>query len=252
MLHYSESTAPKIKKYLTGLMVISCTILYAVYTLAIAPLYSYISSNVVFSSTWLPFAVRLVLEILDIAIFAFAYFAIIYAFFRFTKKKSIARFPIVYLIITLIRRTVTLIVQWIGAGSIGSDDYISIVVWFAIDAVQVGIVLAIVAYERHKFNDFLKTSKTSPRSLKLLPFKKVYDKNNPLQICMLRIAILISGIKIVTRIISDIQYGAPRSFPEGLVMVIYYLADLLNGIAFYAMVWGLFALVTKIISFPNL
>jgi len=61
----------------------------------------------------------------------------------------------------------------------------------------------------------------------------------------LKLAVMISGIKIVTRVISDLYYGAPESLAEGLIMIAYYTSDLLNGVIFYTILWFLFSHINK-------
>ena len=65
------------------------------------------------------------------------------------------------------------------------------------------------------------------------PFKKILDASNPLQLCLLKIAILFSATKILSRLLYDFGIGAPNDFAEFLVMLAYYLSDVLLGIVFY-------------------
>jgi hypothetical protein len=44
---------------------------------------------------------------------------------------------------------------------------------------------------------------------------------------------IIFGIKIITRIINDVTYGIPGSFGEILIMIVYYLTDILYGLVAY-------------------
>ena len=65
------------------------------------------------------------------------------------------------------------------------------------------------------------------------PFRKFYSKGNPVQRCLLIIGIILASLKVLSRVIFDIDYGAPESFEECLVMAVYYLSDLLIGLIFY-------------------
>ena len=65
------------------------------------------------------------------------------------------------------------------------------------------------------------------------PFKKIFDKTNALQYCLLKIAILFSATKILSRLLYDFGIGAPEDFGEFLIMCAYYLSDLIFGIVFY-------------------
>ena len=245
MLHYPTETKANIKKYLLMLMAVSCAVLYLIYTVALVPLYTYLSTNVLFMGGWLPFTIRLLLEILDVAIFAIAYFSITYAFFRITPKKAII-FPILYIILALFRRLISLLAELISSGHIGTEDFLSLGLYYILDVLQLLAVIAIVCYEYNKCNKFItERKKAGINTPDFLPFSKTLDKNNPLQACSFKLALLISGIKIATRIISDMYYGFPKSLAEGLVMMAYYLSDMLNGLIFYTLLWLLFNYINK-------
>ena len=244
MLQYSNETKNDIKKYLVYFMIFVCLCLYVIYT-ALAWLYTQASTNVLFIGGWLPFVMRLLLELIDVAIFAGAYFCIVYAFFRMSIKKAWL-FPVLYLVLSLVRRAITLLLQLIQVQYIGSDDILSLVMYYVLDGIQLCIVLAVVIYEVRKsrrfINDYKEAGLETPE---FLPFTKVFSKNNPFQMCSLKLAVMISGIKIATRIVSDLYYGAPESLAEVLIMAAYYTSDLLNGVIFYTILWFLFSHINK-------
>ena len=68
-------------------------------------------------------------------------------------------------------------------------------------------------------------------------FSCIYSKRNPLQRVALKTGIMLSVIKIITRIRYDIMYGAPSGISEILIMVVYYLSDVLVFAVFYAICW---------------
>ncbi len=244
MLHYSNETKNDIKKYLVYFMIVVCLCMYVIYT-ALAWLYTQASTNVLFIGGWLPFVMRLLLELIDVAIFAGAYFCIVYAFFRISIKKAWL-FPVLYLILSLLRRALTLLLQFVQVQYIGSDDILSLVLYYIFDVVQLCIVIAVVIYEVRKSRRFINNYKDAGLDIpKFLPFTNVFSKNNPFQMCSLKLAIMISGIKIGTRIVSDLYYGAPESLAEALIMIAYYASDLLNGVIFYTILWFLFSNINK-------
>lgn len=246
MLHYPDETKKQIKKYLLVFMVLSCIALYAIYTLILAPIYTAVSTNVLFIGGWLPFVIRILLEIIDIAIFAVVYFSIIYAFLRMSPK-NIAIFPILYLLLNLLRCSMSLLTEYLTSGYVGSDSYISQGTYYILDLISLTLILIIATVLRIVCAIYIKIyKKVRVAPPHFIPFTKVFDIKNPIQICSLLIAGIVSFLKICTRIISDIFYGAPASIAEGLVMVAYYLSDLLNGLIFYAMFWFLFAHMNKI------
>ena len=244
MLHYPYETKKDIKKYLVLFMISACIIFYAIY-ITLAWLYTQASTNVLFMDGWLPFFMRLLLELIDVTVFASAYFCIIYSFFRMSKKDA-CLFPIVYLTLTFLRRSASLLIEFIVSGYIGSEDLLSLGLYYFLDVIQIVVVIAIVLYEASKCNNFINAHrKAGIDAPHFLPFTSVINKNNPLQRCSFKLAVMISGIKIFTRIISDLYYGAPKSLAEALVMLAYYSADLLNGVIFYSILWLLFAQINK-------
>ena len=246
MLHYPEETKSKIIKYLFCLMAISCSALYVIYTVILVPMYTYFSTDILFMGSLLPFFIRILLEIIDVAIFAVAYFSIIYAFFRERMSQKPFLFPIVYLALALARRAISLLVEFISSGYVGMEDLLSLGLYYLFDIIQLIVVMIIVIWERNKCICFItERKKLGIATSDLLPFNNVLDKNNPLQACSLKLAVLVAGIKIVTRIISDIYYGLPASISEVLVMAAYYLSDLLNGVVFYVLLWFLFNHINK-------
>lgn len=244
MLHYSSETKNDIKKYLIYFMIAVCLCLSIIY-IALAWLYTQVSTNVLFIGGWLPFVMRLLLELIDVAIFAGAYFCIVYAFFRMSAKKAWL-FPVLYVILAFARRALTLLLQFIQVQYIGSDDILSLILYYAFDVIQLCIVLAVVIYEvcksRRFINNYKEAGLETPR---FLPLTAVFSKNNPLQMCSLKLAVIISGFKILTRIVSDLYYGAPESLGEALIMAAYYTSDLLNGVVFYTILWFLFSHINK-------
>lgn len=244
MLHYPNDTKKSIKKYLVLFMSIVCISLFAIY-IPLAWFYSEISTNIAYDGTWLPFVVHLLLNLIDIAIFASAYFCITYAFFRLPKKTAWI-FPILYLVLALCRRALTLMLQFIVTKYIGPDEFISLGFYYFLEVILLGIALLIVILECKKCAQYVTAHKKAGVDIpEFLPFSNVVNKNNPLQVCSFKLAVMIAGTKILTRIISDIYYGAPESFLEGLVMAVYYCSDLLNGLIFYTLLWYLFTHINK-------
>jgi hypothetical protein len=66
-----------------------------------------------------------------------------------------------------------------------------------------------------------------------LPFEKLYESSNPLQKASLLTGILLASIKVLTRVIYDIGYGAPTSILDLLRMIVYYLSDVLICVIIY-------------------
>ena len=89
----------------------------------------------------------------------------------------------------------------------------------------------------------MKKSKTKKITTNVLPFAKLLDLSNPLQKSAFKMSILVCGVKILTRIINEFTMPAPASIVEVLVMIAYYLFDLLYGILAYVIALVVFSVI---------
>ena len=81
---------------------------------------------------------------------------------------------------------------------------------------------------------------------KLLPFNKLFSFSNPLQRVIAVSALILSASKIVSRIIYDVQIGAPESQEETVEMLIYYASDILVGaVTLFAMTYIILSFYSK-------
>ena len=72
--------------------------------------------------------------------------------------------------------------------------------------------------------------------------QKIQIKNDPLRASALLGAILISFVRVVSRISYDISYGAPTDQADLLWMIAYYSLDILIGVVAY---FAMLCLITK-------
>jgi hypothetical protein len=200
-------------------------------------------------------AVMYVLEIgillLDLALYAVAFSFFVWAIHQYGFRTSFPFF-ISYAVLTAARRILALLLELIFAGAVGADDFVSIGIYFVFDLLTVAVVLTVIAYEFQKYNSYLIEWKKVQRDLGnhqdapiLCPFEKLFSRANPLQVCALKVSILLSAVKIVSRIIFDVFYGAPTSISDLLIMIIYYLSDILIGVLVYAAMLWIFGLLYK-------
>ena len=64
-------------------------------------------------------------------------------------------------------------------------------------------------------------------------FNKLYSRNNALHRSALCVAVVISAIKLISRMVFDIGYGLPDGMTDLLWMVAGYASDLLSGVIVY-------------------
>ncbi len=246
----SKSFEPSRKKSHVRFMTVSVAVLYVV-SLLLGFVYSSVSNNIVYMSSALMYVLEISLQLLDLALYAVAFSFFIFATHRYGFRASVPFF-ISYAVLTACRRILSLVLELLLSGSVGADDFVSIGVYFLLDMITCAVVLAIIAYEFKKYNGYLREWKKAQRALgkddtapALCPFTKLYNRANPLQVCALKIGILLSSVKILSRIIFDLYYGAPTTLSETLIMVIYYLSDILIGVLVYAAMFWIFGRLYK-------
>ncbi len=249
MLTSSKSAEPNLKKHYIGFMAAAIALLYTA-TVCLGIVYSSVSNNIVYMNSFLMYVIEIGLQILDIAIYSVAFSFFVYATHRYTLRGALPFFGI-YVGLTALRRVASLLLELLLSGAIGADDVSSVIIYFLLDFLTCGIVVAIAAYEFKKFGRYLTEWKRIQRDLgndptppALCPFEKVFSKKNPLQVCALKVGVLLSAVKIISRIIFDLYIGAPTGISDLLIMIIYYLSDILIGVIVYAAMLGLFRLLT--------
>jgi hypothetical protein len=117
-------------------------------------------------------------------------------------------------------------------------DSVYLGVYFALQMLQLLVVYIFTRIDSDKFKAYVATfdsnkSRNEAQPTKILPFSKLINWNNPLQRSAIKMSLLILLIKLVTRVINDISYGAPESVGEVLIMVLYYLSDIIYGAVAY-------------------
>jgi len=246
----SHLPEPNRKKIYLRLMTVAVAILY-VASLLLGFVYSSVSNNIVYMNSALMYVLEIGLQLLDLALYAVAFSFFVFATQRYGFRASVPFF-ISYTVLTVLRRILSLVLELLLSGAVGADDFVSIGVYFLLDMVTCAVVLGIIAYEFKKYNAYLAEWKKAQRALgkddappALCPFEKLYSRANPLQVCALKIGVLLSAVKILSRIIFDIYYGAPTTFSEVLIMVIYYLSDILIGVLVYAAMFWIFGRLYK-------
>ena len=216
--------------------------------------YTYANTDIVLYTSVLPELLDVLMDITEIAVFALGFGIFMYAcFHRATKNQKLGLVGI-FSGAVLFRRLCDLLVSLIIFSAIDIENLIYAVVYLLLDLLLVwGISLFIHLRSNRYFKNIILKAKASalfkddlPVDLKkedLFPFKKLYSKENPLQSCALWSGIILSAVKIVSRMLYDIGYGAPSGIMEILIMVVYYGSDIALGILFY---FGALFVLTRI------
>ena len=232
------------------MMTIIVSVLYAA-TLGLGVLYSIVSNNIVYMNSFLMYVIEIGLQLLEITLYSVAFAFFVCAIYRYEFRSSVP-FLASYVLLTALYRVASLFFELLFSGAIGPDDVSSAIVYFVLDILIATLVVVISCFDFKHYRAYLKKwlkmkrlvdeNATAPA---LYPFEKVFSKSNPLQVCAMKIAVLLSAFKIISRIIFDLYYGAPTTLSEALIMVVYYLSDLLLGVIAYTTMLAIFARLFK-------
>ncbi len=227
------------------LMTAGCAIIFSAIAFIIEPVYIFINSDVLTSTTFLPRVLDLLCDLCDIGAFAFCYGLIIFAAVTRSTKAAWGLFGI-YIFACALRRGLVLLISYIIYSYVSDFDLVGVGSVFAIECtIALFVTLLSVAvggtYRRNRATQKVARVTGDPSGTEGTGLFTVFSKNEPLLVCALITAAVMTLIKLGMRIISDIGYGAPTSAAEILIMVIYYLFDILLCVLLYAAMWLLFS-----------
>ena len=214
--------------------------------LIIIPIYATLEADVAYSGSLLTIVIKYLQDFFDLFAFSSAYALIIFSALLLDGKRSrfIALFyAITYLFIIPVKMLMNVVIY----GSLGSTsqiiiDVIYLGVYFVLYLLQLLAVYIFAATDSSRYISSLEALRASKRDKarqraenigSVLPFSKFFDWYNPLQRSAIKMSALITAIKVGTRIINDVSVGAPESFGEVMIMVVYYLSDFIYGAVAY-------------------
>ncbi len=221
------------------MMLICCSAFFSLLTFILSPIYSAISANIVFYTTLLPDILDVLIQLLEIAAFASCYSIVILSV---TAKGASASCGVcwIYVAACTVRRAAAAVITYIQYGSLPSEEVASLMLYLSLETVQIFLVL-LFAYQSSKNwrasvkaakKAALKTGGSVNADISLNP---AYSSINPLKNTAFKAGVMLAVIKILSRIVYDVTYGAPNGLSEILIMTVYYLSDVLIAIIFYAM-----------------
>ena len=244
----------KSKKLVIIAMLLFCTLPIILNAVVLVPLYTSIQSNVAFDSSPLGVIIKYFQDFLDLSSFAVSYALIIFSALLISRKRAHLA-VLLYTVSFALRIPLRLVMNIAIYGTLGTSaqitvDIIYLLVYFSLEMLQLLIVYIFAVTDSNKYIYHLEMqkekrkkaskSKNNKKDIQpaeqiksVLPLSKMFDWYNPLQRSAMKMSILILVMKIISRILNDISIGAPQSFGEVMVMIMYYLSDVLYGIVAY-------------------
>lgn len=231
-----------------------CAAFFALITFAIKPLYVYSLSVSPLNNTVLPTLISYLYQLIETVSFAVCFAMIIYAAVVRSARCGIKIF-LIYVIADLVRHAADLGTTYLTFLYIDSADVFNSGINLLIEALCAAVVLAVSVFVGKAYREMLSEKQKAARitgdlcSLKPLEVNTVYSRKNPLLLCALISGILLSALKIAMRISHDVKYtrffGAPEEIGEILLMIAYYLSDVLICALVYAVEWVIFSRLIK-------
>ena len=232
-------------KWLYLTMMLGCGGLFILLSFGLTMAYLACNNNIILFQSALPEVLDVFRELGELLAWAIALSLLSYAIFFRIPKSTVLRLVVLLGALLLLHRIFDLLAILIMYQSVSLyEDVIFNAFYWGIDLLFLAISLLLAtstakAYYRHraaknKVKSLFKNDVTVDLSTEdFYPFRKFFTKQNPLQFCLFKMAILFSASKILSRLIFDFGYGAPQDATEILVMALYYLSDLLLGAIFY-------------------
>ncbi len=228
---------------LKTIMALSCVAMFTLTTL-LSQLYVVLDADYLTRNELLLFVINVInTDLLENIAFAIFYSVIIYCAVLYSTKKLAAVCGI-YLGLSAARRAVSVLLTYITFREL---DIINPLIYLAIEAIQVLLVALVSVSIGKTYKEKLDTKKKAALRTGSLyndassDFNKVFSTKNPLQTCALMSGIMLAAINVGMRISADITYtvahGAPESVAEIILMIAYYLSDIMVLAFVYAVSW---------------
>lgn len=224
---------------------------YAVCCFLLSPLLSVLAEDVVFADTILPMFVDVVKDAIEIAAISVCYSAIIYCIYCFGSRPAF-KIAIVFFIATFFKYTVNVAVSWMLGGEmteLWAWDIVNIVFYTLLESAQLIILFfiskGIIEAHQKKITYSASSGNTVREKADLdeniLPFKRLYDRNNCLIKAALVCGIVTAAVKSVGMLLGDlwliIAYGAPKDPMTIVKMLLNYASGIIPGVLCYFVIW---------------
>lgn len=249
----------RITKVLTIILLLFCLLPIVLNITCLTPLYFSLENNTVYRGTAITLTLKYISDLFDLIAFGSVYAAVIFSLVLL-KKKATAAISISYCALLLLKIPARLLMNIPLYGTIGTKeeiiaDIISLTFYFILEILQFILVFVFVSI---CVNNYLRSvdiltqkGKSSSLIKHILPIKKYVDWYNPLLRSAIYSSIIITVFKIIARIITDIDAGAPSSFGEVMIMIINYVTDAAYGFAAYILAILIFNLLFEKLTKTN-
>ena len=247
----------KAKKLFNILMLLFCLLPVLLETIALTPLYVSLQADVAYADGVLAIAIYYLKDIFSLLAFSSAYALIIFAVSCLTKKQA-RSVMFIYALIFFLQIPLKLAMNIPVHGSLGTGleiliDLLYLLFYFLLNMLQLLVVYFFATTDMNKYLQYaeLLRAKRKAKGKKeksetpepILPVTRLLNRYNPLQRSAFKMGLLMLGLKVISRMLNDLSYGAPTSFGATMVMLTYYLSDILYGVVAYFMALLIFGII---------
>ena len=226
----------------------------------LTPLYFNLANDVLYSGGAITLTLKYIMDLLDIVSFGSLYAAVTFSLVLL-KKKTTVLLSTSYVLMLLLKIPVRILMNVPIYGTIGTAeeiiaDLISLSFYFILELLQFLIVLIFASSVAKKYLASIalldcKKSKDTRNIEPILPIKKVINWYNPLLRASFFSSITVLVFRILSRLVTDIDAGAPSSFGEVLIIIVNYLTDAIYGAVVYVIAILIFNLTFEILTKPE-
>ena len=241
----------RIKKTLALTMLLFCLLPIVLNIACLTPIYFTLETNTVYRGSAISLTLKYIADLLDLIAFGSVYATVIFSLILFKKRITVA-FAFSYCAILLLKIPARLLMNIPLYNTIGTKeeiiaDLLSLSFYFLLEMLQFTIVIIFASATAKSYLrsiDFLnKKGKRSEHAESILPIKKFINWYNPLLRAATYSSITVIIFKVISRIITDIDAGAPTSFGEVMIMIVNYLTDAIYGVVAYVIAIFIFNLL---------
>lgn len=211
------------KKKYNLLLLVSSLLLFSLQSFVLEPVYISVTSDVVIGESVLPAVVKIAVNAIRIITYSLCYAVIIYSACRFTAGKIKIQFLLFGLSIAYYYAANSL-VSYITDPEFNFVELYYVLVSMALEVLMHTFILGVSLASAEKNHISVENT---------MPFEKLLSLSNPLQRIAFYCGGTISICLVLSRLLYDLQVGAPESNSEIIQMAVYYFSDIFAGFVTY-------------------
>ncbi len=201
-----------------------------VYAVICTPISLWCTSDILIAESVFPLIWDEIMTIINYAYYWVAFSFSLYACFRFDPCHH-APFMLTLGVAVSVRYPLNLVAGYFVNGFPVVDDFLTELPYVLFDILLDLVVFAlcwVVMRLIKKRIPVRKYEKKGEAFARFVPFKSLFSIQNPVQCSLFVGSGFLTLLKIGSRVIYDVSYGAPSSLPDFLWMVFYYTVDILG------------------------